>query len=728
MKAPLLAFVILAASVFPALPAQAEISSTASPSNGTYGWEMNMELTFTIERSSVLDEDKEGTVNVWIPGETRTAPADQAYSFTGLSTGSESFVFTWTPSVLGQFTANFVDNPTSGPSVDKTRQYTIVDQDADGDGMMDYEHEYTYFGNLDQDDTTDYDLDGLLDKDELLTYGSDPTLMDTDSDGLSDPDEVNVHGTDPALADTDSDGLPDGEELLFHLTDPLVADMDGDGRVDGDELGVMETDPFSPDDVLHAGAVDPSAFSDFTSGVGIYGDYLAVISGSGSGARIDLKKWTGASWGHVYHSTAPSGGTVSLHQDILAVGDPTFDDWRGRVMISRFTDSGVSAEDTLTGANDKHPTGGGYTAMGYSVAMSNTQLFTQGGTLEDQTILVFEEDGGQWSQVQEIMGPQGNESIVAHGRVLDYAHGVLVARAHHGANYGYHVYEQSGGLWQEVAVIESTGAYHAVGNGFIVIGGGSQIEVYEKEQGTWTLAETLPFSTGFDSMYDEIEQRVAASDSRFSFIVEGENCYTPTSTGGCYHEVDGGVAYLYEKDGDDWTLLARKADNGAGSGLDTAVVLNEKHWGLDKTSPNRIDTYLLPVGITTNPGVFSTQGQPLVANWGGWQADPGASGVASTNYLFIENGASSTGQITLSMASQMTGPTTIPLDGNIRFCTGTGSTPDAGLSCGPVDSDGVVQVNVPPQGHVWIGYELVSMPSVLPDGQYTAPFTVTDTS
>ena len=58
----------------------------------------------------------------------------------------------------------------------------------------------------------DYDLDGLLDIDELNTHNTNTYLNDSDGDGLSDSYEVNTSLTNPNIADSDGDGTGDGEE------------------------------------------------------------------------------------------------------------------------------------------------------------------------------------------------------------------------------------------------------------------------------------------------------------------------------------------------------------------------------------------------------------------------------------------------------------------------------------------------------------------------------------
>jgi hypothetical protein len=93
--------------------------------------------------------------------------------------------------------------------------------------------------------TNDSDDDGLLDDDEINTYGTNPKNADTDSDGLSDFNEIMLDITNPLQGDTDGDGLLDGDEVKVRGTDPLNFDTDGDGVGDGDEVNAG-TDPLKP--------------------------------------------------------------------------------------------------------------------------------------------------------------------------------------------------------------------------------------------------------------------------------------------------------------------------------------------------------------------------------------------------------------------------------------------------------------------------------------------------
>lgn len=69
----------------------------------------------------------------------------------------------------------------------------------------------------------DKDRDGIYDKFETSSFGTDPRVKDTDTDGLSDGAEQFTHSTDPLIADTDADGTSDGDEVALGRN-PLAAD------------------------------------------------------------------------------------------------------------------------------------------------------------------------------------------------------------------------------------------------------------------------------------------------------------------------------------------------------------------------------------------------------------------------------------------------------------------------------------------------------------------------
>ncbi len=88
------------------------------------------------------------------------------------------------------------------------------------------------FGMLDPG-VDDHDDDGLSTYDEVMTYGTDPTMPDTDLDGLTDFEELSA-GTSPLARDFDGDGIPDGGDPNPLSSD--TADLDGDGLPDAWEV------------------------------------------------------------------------------------------------------------------------------------------------------------------------------------------------------------------------------------------------------------------------------------------------------------------------------------------------------------------------------------------------------------------------------------------------------------------------------------------------------------
>ncbi len=103
--------------------------------------------------------------------------------------------------------------------------------------------------DLEGDACDDTDGDGLIDKDEVDTHGTDPEKADTDGDGRTDSEEINgTIKSDPNTADTDGDGRTDGEEVNgTPKSDPNKEDTDGDGLSDGEEVKTHNTDPNKPD-------------------------------------------------------------------------------------------------------------------------------------------------------------------------------------------------------------------------------------------------------------------------------------------------------------------------------------------------------------------------------------------------------------------------------------------------------------------------------------------------
>ena len=153
--------------------------------------------------------------------------------------------------------------------------------DTDNDGLTDVYEKYYFETDPEKADT---DGDGLPDGYEAFTLGTDPKKSDSDDNGVNDGEEdpdsdglTNLReyelGTDPNSADSDNDGLTDSEEVNTYGTDPLKFDTDEDGISDGDEVA-LGLDPKNastdgtPDSertfVQHVGA-DSEVFSDINT-------------------------------------------------------------------------------------------------------------------------------------------------------------------------------------------------------------------------------------------------------------------------------------------------------------------------------------------------------------------------------------------------------------------------------------------------------------------------------
>jgi len=159
----------------------------------------------------------------------------------------------------------FADNVELANGTDPNSDQSPNPNDFDGDGISNIlEDQFaSQFGaafgdSFDKDipsDTANSDTDSIIDIDELLITGTDPSNPDTDGDGLSDSEEI-VAGDDgfvtiPTNPDTDGDGLSDGEEAVAgadgFVTNPTNPDTDGDGFTDAAALETNPIDPTIPD-------------------------------------------------------------------------------------------------------------------------------------------------------------------------------------------------------------------------------------------------------------------------------------------------------------------------------------------------------------------------------------------------------------------------------------------------------------------------------------------------
>jgi subtilisin len=158
------------------------------------------------------------------------------------------------PHVAGAAALYMSQNPSANPASVKEALLTTVDptpcvnnvngicgapQDPDG-----IQEPLILLSCYDEDsDSVCGDVDNCpldsnpLQTDTDLDTAGDACDDDDDNDGLPDVDEITI-GTDILLVDTDGDRLTDGDEVLVYGTNPTLRDSDGDGFGDDVEIGV----------------------------------------------------------------------------------------------------------------------------------------------------------------------------------------------------------------------------------------------------------------------------------------------------------------------------------------------------------------------------------------------------------------------------------------------------------------------------------------------------------
>lgn len=146
--------------------------------------------------------------------------------------------------------------------------------DNDNDGLRD-DWEISFFNDLSQTPTGDFDNDGLTNLEEY-TLQLNPAGPDTDNDGLQDGPEIKLHKTDASKVDSDGDGLRDGAEVLVYLTDPAKRDSDADTFSDYDEVRLF-SNPTLNTSVPRATRVGFFTGGDAGEGLDLTGNFVYAI-------------------------------------------------------------------------------------------------------------------------------------------------------------------------------------------------------------------------------------------------------------------------------------------------------------------------------------------------------------------------------------------------------------------------------------------------------------------
>jgi len=229
---------------------QGEIVITNTSEEPLEAWELSFDSTFEINNlwngKIISSEDNHYVVASEMWSNPISAGSSVTIGFTGNKVDETELTINNTKVSVVEI-SKLEENPVEIDWEDDT--------DTDGDGLPDVYEIYAYETDPNNPDT---DKDGLPDGYEAITLRTNPATADSNDNGVNDGDEdfdddglFNLEEyqkeTNPYVADTDKDGLKDGEEVHIYNTDPLKYDTDGDGVFDGDEV-LLGLDPNNPED------------------------------------------------------------------------------------------------------------------------------------------------------------------------------------------------------------------------------------------------------------------------------------------------------------------------------------------------------------------------------------------------------------------------------------------------------------------------------------------------
>ncbi len=143
--------------------------------------------------------------------------------------------------------------------------------------------------------------------------------------------------------------------------------------------------------------------------------------------------------------------------------------------------------------------------------------------------------------------------------------------------------------------------------------------------------------------------------------------------------------------------------------------------------------------ITISPTPVAANGSALPGqNWGQWEAEAGATNVASTNYIKLVNtGDTASARVVIDFADSFVGATdsnfTVGVANNVQFAFFEDTTPgttapnEGTYSYLAANADGTVTVQFSAKNNViYVSYQIVQLPAILPVQAYGISYTVTE--
>ncbi len=453
----------------------------------------------------------------------------------------------------------------------------LTDRDEDNDGLIDW-WEMLYFGDLNEDGSTDPDGDGLVNSNEYST-GANPTLTDTDSDGMGDWAEY-VHGNSPTQSDSYTQ-LPFYEsfDIFEKISAPVgstnfgysIAIEDdtlvlGACNINGETNGSVFVYNWNGTNWLQTTqlfAWSGSTNDLFGCAVAIYGDRIVVgashdnTGGDNAGAIYVFRKqfsvWTNEVKFHGtngvdlmgYPWSEEFGSSVDIKNGIIAIGAPKYE-LDGRVYIYSFSGSQWVMDDTpYMQGYEYHNTYGQAIALsddGLKIAIGfphGDKRVGGGATYNHGKVKIYEKSGSTWHHKVTLM-PNDTYQDQEFGNALAYKGNLLVVGCkNHDGNYqdsgAAYIFEYSGGTWSEKQRLKpewldfgvNFGSDVAIMGDKIVIGSPYSkwfesrhsspvgvVAVYEKINTTWEMMAKLNRPMFCQAGY-QFGKVLAANDNRF---------------------------------------------------------------------------------------------------------------------------------------------------------------------------------------------------------------------
>ena len=315
------------------------------------------------------------------------------------------------------------------------------------------------------------------------------------------------------------------------------------------------------------------------------------VTTDGFGVTVEL----GSTWAHICDITPPTGG----------LPDPGRLNLYTRAPVGGSQGGGHLLFEAQLEASNSQPADG----FGLSSDRSGGTLVVgapnhDGAGLDSGAVYLFEQVGGQWTEVLDVAVPVGAGGFDEFGKHVAID-GDWMAIAAPGRNRVY-VYLRAGGVWSLNQTILPSGSSNAgmvaveFEGGRLAICGRRAGAVYELDAATQTWNQTLPFATGSNFMLtgmDLAEDRIVIAQDNGIVNVYDRDPQTGGWTGSLIGQLQAGSVAIV---GDRILITYRGGTSGAVNILSRSA--GSSAWTLENTLP----------GTEGNPDSLATDGESVL--------------------------------------------------------------------------------------------------------------------